>query len=52
MIQTENQTKYGWIKEVNFTITLLKNGQKTMILGFVRYIMKENQLLPKDLLEP
>ena len=26
MIQIENQTKYGLIKEVNFTIILLKNG--------------------------
>ena len=47
----ENLLKYGLIKEVNFTIVLLKNGWKIMILGCTQHIMKENQLLLKDLLE-
>ena len=46
-----NQTKYGLIKEVNFTIALLKNGSKIMISKCIRYITKENLLLLKDLLE-
>ena len=57
-----NLIKYGLIKEVNFTIILLKNGiemllkikkmvLKIMILKCIQYIMKENQLLLKDLLE-
>ena len=51
MIQIENQAKYGLIREVNFRIILLKNGYKIMILNCIRYTMKENQLLLKDLLE-
>ena len=51
MIEIENQTKYGLIKEGNFTIVLLRNDYKIMILKCIRYIMKENQLLLKDLLE-
>ena len=45
MIQVENQTKYELIKEVNFTMV------KIMIQKCIRYIMKENLLLLKDLLE-
>ena len=40
-------TKYGLIKEVNFTIFLLKNGYKIMILKCIQQIMKENLLLLK-----
>ena len=50
MIQKEGLIKYGWTEEVNFTIILLKNGYKTMILQCIQQIMKENQLLLKDLL--
>ena len=49
--QNVNQTKYGLTKEVNFTIFILKYGQEIMILKCIWYIMKESQLLPKDLLE-
>ena len=47
----ENLIKYGLLKEVNFTIILLKNGyfKKIMILRCIQYIMKEFQLLLKDL---
>ena len=48
MIQKENITKYGQTKEVNFTITLLKNGYKIMILQCIQQIKKENQLSLKD----
>ena len=47
----ENQTKYGLIKEVNFTIVLLKNGYKIMVLKCIQYITQENLLLLKDLSE-
>ena len=50
-IQIENQKKYGYIKELNFTIAILKNGYKIMTLRCTQYIMKENQLLLKDSLE-
>ena len=36
---------------LNFTMLLLKNGYKIMILLCIQHTMKENLLLPKDLLE-
>ena len=45
----ENQTKYGLIKEVTFTIVLLENND---IEIYSIHITKENLLLLKDLLEP
>ena len=45
------QKKYALIKEDNFTIILLKNGWKIMILKCIQYIMKDGLLLLKDLLE-
>ena len=38
--------------EVNFTIILSKNGKEIIILECIQYIIKENQLLLKDLSEP
>ena len=32
MIQIENQAKYGLTKEAKFTMILLKNGEKIMVL--------------------
>ena len=49
MNKLENQAKYGLIKEVNFTIILLKNSQKIMILKCIRYITKEKLLLLKHM---
>ena len=46
-----NLIKYWLTKGPNFTIGLLKNGSKIMILRCIQYIMKESLLLPKDLLE-
>ena len=46
-----NWVKYGLIKAVNFTITLLKIFWKWIILKYTQHIMKENLLLLKDLLE-
>ena len=46
-----NLIKYGLIKEVNFTIILLKNDSKIMMLRCIQNIIKENRLLLKDLLE-
>ena len=41
-----------WVaKEVNFTITILKNGYEIIILKCIQQIMKENPLLRKDSLE-
>ena len=48
MIQIENQTKYGLIKEVNFTINLFKKWLKDKGIEMYRYIMKENMSLLKD----
>ena len=45
----ENQTKYGLIKEVSFTIALLVNNDIEM---YSIHRTKENLLLLKDLLEP
>ena len=45
------QTKNGLIKDANFTVIHLKNGLKIMILRCIQYIMNENLLLLKDLLE-
>ena len=50
-ILDDSDRKQNKIWEENFTIILLKNGWKIMILGFIQHIMKENQLLLKDLLE-
>ena len=41
-----NQTKYGQIKKVNFTIDQSNHGHK-----IVQHIMKEDLLLLKDLLK-
>ena len=46
-----NQTKYGLTKEVNFIITILKNGYEIITLKCIQHIIKENLLLLKDLLE-
>ena len=40
--------KIWLIKEVNFTICLLKNGYKIIILKCIQQIMSENLLLLKD----
>ena len=45
----ENQTKYGLIKGVSFTIVVLENNDIEM---YSIHIAKENLLLLKDLLEP
>ena len=45
------QIIYGSIKGLNFTMLLLKNGWKIMILLCIQHIMKENLLLLNDLLE-
>ena len=51
-LHSERKPNKIWvIKEVNFTTILLKNGQKIMILRCIPYVMKEKQLLLKDLLE-
>ena len=47
----ENLIKYGLTKEVNFTITILKNGYEIIIFKCIQHIMKENLLLLKDSLE-
>ena len=49
MTLTENQIKYGQIMEVNFTIINLRNFSKKMALKCIQLLMKENQLLQKDL---
>ena len=51
MIQIESKIKYGLKKEVNLTTILFKNGYEIMILKCIRYIMKENLFLLKDMLE-
>ena len=38
-------------KCLNFIMLILKNSCETMILLCIQHIMKENLLLPKDLLE-
>ena len=49
--QLENRAKYGLTEEVNFTIVLLKNVKRIIILKHIQYIMKENLFLLKNLLE-
>ena len=46
-----NQTKYGQIKVVDFTIDQVSHGYKTMIQEFIQQRMKENLLFLKGLLE-
>ena len=46
-----NQTKYGQIKTVKFTIDQLNFGYRIIIQRCIQHIMKENLLLLKDLLE-
>ena len=48
---TANQTKYRYIKEVNFTIDQWKHGQKKKPKKCIQHIMKKDLLLLKDLLE-
>ena len=50
-ILDDSDRKQNKIWEANFTIILLKNGWKIMILRCIQHIMKENHLLLKDLLE-
>ena len=47
-----NQTKYGCMNAVNFTIDQLHHGLQIMIKKCVPHIMKESLLLLKDLLKP
>ena len=49
MIQKENQTKYGQIKAVNFTIDQWNLGYKIIIQKCIQH--KENLFLLKDLLK-
>ena len=46
-----NQTKYGQIKLVSFTIDQWDHGYKTTIQKCIQQIMKKNMLLPEDSLE-
>ena len=46
------QTKYGWIKEVNFTVDQRNHGFRIMIQKCIQHIVKEILLLLKDLLKP
>ena len=50
MLKESNRkpNKIWLIKEVNFTICLLKNGYKKIILKCIQQIMSENLLLLKD----
>ena len=48
----ENQIKYGYIKAVNFTTDQGTMARKKMQQKSIQYIMMENLLLLKDLLEP
>ena len=52
MLVDVNQTKYGQIKAVSFTIDQGNTGCKRMIQKWNQKIMKESLLLLKDLLEP
>ena len=52
MNETANQTKYGWIKEVNFTVDQQNHGFRIMIQKCIQHIVKEILLLLKDLLKP
>ena len=44
-----NETKYGYIGAVSFTIGYKSHDCVIMILKFIRHAVKENQLLQKDL---
>ena len=46
-----NQTKYEYIKAVNFTIDQWNQGFKQIMWKCIQYITKENLLLLKDLLD-
>ena len=50
-IIAENLIKFGQIMDKNFTIINLRIYLKIMILKSIRLLMKENQLLKKDLLK-
>ena len=52
MIQRENQIKYGYIKEVDFTTDQQNHGYQTMILLCIQHIIKKNLLLLEDLVKP
>ena len=50
ILKQSNSRKPNKIKGLNFTMLLLKNGCKIMILLCIQHIMKENLLLLHDLL--